>query len=142
MERTESNSSYTRGFVTGALIGGLAGAVVALLFAPKSGRELRHDIAERTSELYDRAQNALNTKHVGEELPPDAINQGKLRAQAIVDAARQHAEQLLSNAEQVLRDARTKATHAKEQIQENIERVREAAKASVEAFKSELSNEE
>jgi gas vesicle protein len=141
MERTDGNS-YARGFVTGALIGGLAGAVVALLFAPKSGRELRRDIAERTSELYDRAQEALNPKQLGEELPPVAINQGKLRAQAIVDAARQHAEQLLSSAEQVLRDARTKATHAKEQIQENIERVREAANASVEAFRSELSSGE
>lgn len=116
--------------------------MVALLFAPKSGRELRRDIAERTSELYDRAQEALNPKQVGEELPPVTINQGKLRAQAIVAAAREQAENLLSSAEQVLRDARTKAAQAREQIQANIERVREAAKASAEAFKSELSSEE
>jgi len=141
MERTDG-SSFTRGFLAGALIGGLTGAVVALLFAPKSGRELRRDIAERTSELYDRAQEALNPKQVGEELPPVTINQGKLRAQAIVAAAREQAENLLSSAEQVLRDARTKAAQAREQIQANIERVREAAKASAEAFKSELSSEE
>jgi len=141
MERNES-TTYLRGFLTGALIGGLAGAITALLFAPKSGRELRRDIAERTGELYDKAQEALNPKLVGEELPPVTPNQGKLRAQQIVQSARQQAEQLLSSAEQVLRDARTKATHAKEQIQENIERVREAAKASVEAFKSELKSED
>ncbi len=141
MERTDGNS-YTRGFLAGALIGGLTGAVVALLFAPKSGRELRRDIAERTSELYDRAQEALNPKQVGEELPPVTINQGKLRAQAIVTAAREQAENLLSSAEQVLRDARTKAAQAKEHIQANIEKVREAAKASAEAFKSELSSDE
>jgi len=113
MERIDG-SSFTRGFLAGALIGGLTGAVVALLFAPKSGRELRRDIAERTSELYDRAQEALNPKQVGEELPPVTINQGKLRAQAIVAAAREQAENLLSSAEQVLRDARTKAAQAKE----------------------------
>ncbi|GIV54201.1 MAG: hypothetical protein KatS3mg039_0719 [Candidatus Kapaibacterium sp.] len=141
MERNDS-SNYLRGFLTGALIGGMAGAITALLLAPKSGRELRRDIAERTSELYDRAQDVLNPKPVGEELPPVALNQGKLRAQQIVQSAREQAEQLIASAEQVLRDARTKAAHAKEQIQENIERVRDAAKASVEAFKSELSSED
>ncbi|MCX8051570.1 MAG: YtxH domain-containing protein [Chlorobi bacterium] len=137
MERNEG-SGFARGFVAGALLGGVAGAVVALLFAPKSGRQLRRDIAERTSELYDRAQDILNPKTVGEELPPVTVNQGKIRAQQIVSAAREQAEQLLTSAEQVLREARNKAATAKEQIQENIERVRDAAKASVEAFKSEI----
>ncbi len=141
MERNDG-SHYIRGFLAGALLGGVAGAITALLFAPKSGRELRQDIAERTGELYDRAQEILNPKPVGEEVPPVALNQGKLRAQQIVQSAREQAEHLLASAEQVLRDARTKAAHAKEQIQENIERVRDAAKASVEAFKSELSSEE
>lgn len=137
MERNEG-SGFARGFVAGALLGGVAGAVVALLFAPKSGRQLRRDIAERTSELYDRAQDILNPKTVGEELPPVTVNQGKIRAQQIVSAAREQAEQLLTSAEQVLREARNKAATAKEQIQENIERVRDAAKAGVEAFKSEI----
>ncbi|MCS7000092.1 MAG: YtxH domain-containing protein [Bacteroidota bacterium] len=140
MERLDS-SNYTRGFWAGALLGGVAGAIIALLFAPKSGRELRRDIAERTSDLYDRAQEALNPKTAGEELPPVTINQGKIRAQNIVQAAREQAEQLLSDAEQILRDAREKAASAKEHIQENINRVREAAKASVEAFKSELQSD-
>lgn len=137
-----NNTGYMRGFVAGALLGGIAGAVVALLFAPKPGRELRQEIAQRTEELYNRAQDALNPKTVGEELPPVTFNQGKLRAQEIVQTARQQAEQLLSSAEQVLRDARSRASQAKEQIQENIARVRQAAEASVEAFKSELRDTE
>jgi gas vesicle protein len=36
-------------FLLGALIGGLAGAVVALLFAPKSGKELRNTIKVQQS---------------------------------------------------------------------------------------------
>lgn len=141
MERND-NHGYTRGFIAGILVGSLVGAVTALLFAPKSGRELRRDIAERTGELYDRAQEVLNPTQPGEELPPVTTNQGKLRAQQIVQAAREQAELLLSSAEQILHDARTKAAIAKEQIQENINRVRDAAKASVEAFKSELRSDD
>lgn len=137
-----NGSTYTRGFIAGILLGSIVGAVTALLFAPKSGRELRRDIAERTGELYDRAQEVLNPKQLGDELPPITPNEGKLRAQQIVQAAREQAEQLLSSAEQVLRDARSKAAIAKEQIQENINRIRDAAKASVEAFKSELRSDD
>lgn len=34
-------------FLAGALIGGTAAAVVALLLAPKSGKEMREDLAKR-----------------------------------------------------------------------------------------------
>ena len=33
------------GFVLGAIIGGAAAAITALLYAPKSGKELREDIS-------------------------------------------------------------------------------------------------
>lgn len=41
------------GFVLGAIIGGAAAAVTALLFAPKSGKELRRDIADEFDHLMD-----------------------------------------------------------------------------------------
>ena len=37
-------------------IGATIGAVVALLFAPKSGRELRQDVADATRKGVDRAR--------------------------------------------------------------------------------------
>jgi gas vesicle protein len=50
-----------KGIFVGTLIGSVAGAVTALLFAPKAGRELRKDIAEgvssmteKTVEFYDK----------------------------------------------------------------------------------------
>jgi hypothetical protein len=46
-------------FVLGACVG--AGA--ALLFAPKSGRELRRDISAKASELKDTVRNALPMIH-------------------------------------------------------------------------------
>ncbi|MGQ7889462.1 YtxH domain-containing protein [Paenibacillus sp. WC2504] len=38
----------------GAIVGGLLGAATALLFAPKSGRELRNDIAENAKAVSDK----------------------------------------------------------------------------------------
>ena len=46
-----SNNSNSRDFVTGAIVGGLAGALAALLMAPKSGKELRGSLNEQTSTL-------------------------------------------------------------------------------------------
>lgn len=138
----ERESNYARGFLVGALIGGAVGAVTALLFAPKSGRELRQDIAERGTDLYDKASQYLNKDQLGDELPPVTMNEGRARAERIIQTARDHAETLLSNAEQVLRDARLKAANAKEAVQDNINRVRDAARASVDAFRNEMSSED
>ena len=45
-------------FVIGLVIGGLAGAVAALLFAPQSGEQTRAQIKEKSIELRDRAQQS------------------------------------------------------------------------------------
>lgn len=45
-------SSYSKGIVVGALIGGAVSGLAALLFAPKKGSELRQDIADKTGETY------------------------------------------------------------------------------------------
>lgn len=47
-------SSNSRDFVTGAIVGGLAGALAALLLAPKSGKELRGNLNEQTTTLKSK----------------------------------------------------------------------------------------
>ena len=46
--------SKKRGFLLGALIGGTAAAVTALLFAPKSGKELREDLAKEANRYKEQ----------------------------------------------------------------------------------------
>ena len=53
-EREEGTDVSTR--LTYFLIGGTIGAIVALLFAPKAGRELRGDIADATRKGVDRTR--------------------------------------------------------------------------------------
>ncbi|NOU98012.1 YtxH domain-containing protein [Paenibacillus sp. LMG 31456] len=45
----------------GAVVGTLLGAVTALLFAPKSGRELRADISEGVHNVTEKTQQVAGT---------------------------------------------------------------------------------
>ncbi len=47
-------------FLAGFLIGGLAGALVALLFAPQSGEETRALIRDKAIELRDKSAEAFD----------------------------------------------------------------------------------
>src|SRR5207247_6839783 len=52
------NDSDVSTKLTYLLIGGGIGAILALLFAPKSGQELRGDIADATRKGIDRSREA------------------------------------------------------------------------------------
>lgn len=49
-----SNKTNGKDLFIGALVGGVLGAVTALLLAPKSGRELRADISEQYGKISDK----------------------------------------------------------------------------------------
>ena len=143
MSERESSNGYLNGFLTGALIGGAIGAMTALIFAPKPGRELRKDIADRSVELYDKAQELIGRAGIepGDEVVPAVMNDGRARAERIVQTARDHAESLMADADQVLREARMKATSVRDKVTENVDRVRDAAAAGAEAFSQEWNTE-
>ena len=133
------SGSYTKGFVFGAIIGGTIGAITALLLAPKSGAELRKELAEKSTDMYETASDYLVNveENVGSAVST-TVNEGRIRAQKIINSAKNQAEELLGNAEDILKDARSKATTAKEQVQDKIDNFRQAAKAGAETFKSEM----
>src|SRR5918912_2294656 len=56
-QRSEAGSDISTR-LTYLLIGGGIGAILALLFAPKSGQELRGDIADATRKGIDRSREA------------------------------------------------------------------------------------
>lgn len=90
-EKKTSWESFLKGFVAGGLIG----AGLALLFAPKSGRELREDIKKKSVEL---------TKDV-DLLYSDV----KEKTAEWWQARMKQAEQLKEEAEQKLQEAKAKA---------------------------------
>lgn len=66
------------------VIGATVGAVVALLFAPKSGRELREDLADATRKGVDRARETGTqlSARAGEYYDAASARAGELAATA------------------------------------------------------------
>ena len=71
-------------------IGATVGAVVALLFAPKSGRELRQDVADATRKGVDRARETGTqlSARAGEYYETAASKAGELASSAREAASR------------------------------------------------------
>ena len=75
--------SDNRGFgayLAGFILGGLIGAVVALLLAPQSGEETRTQIREKSIEIRDRAS--------------ESIEEARMRAERAVEEARLRVDEL------------------------------------------------
>jgi len=64
----------TGNFLKGLIIGGLAGAVLGILFAPKSGRETREDIANASDSALKRLKEL---EAAAEKKVSDLASQGK-----------------------------------------------------------------
>jgi len=94
-------------FLVGFIVGGLSGAVVALLFAPQTGEETRALIKDKSIELRDRAQQSAE--------------EALARAEAAAAEARARADDL--------------ARQLRERGQEVVDDVRERGKGAMEAVR-------
>jgi len=127
-----------KGVLLGFLAGSAIGAIIALLYAPKSGKELRGDIKEKTDEFLDNSSEYLaNAKVKASEI----INEGKKRSERIISDAKVKVENLLQDAEKVLSEAKSKTgeyvASGKDNIQKEGEKLKNAFKAGVDAYKNE-----
>ena len=95
-------SRAARASVWGFLVGGAAGVTFGLLLAPDEGRQLRR----RAAYLLDRWASdlaAVVDRLDGPGVPSDA----RARADALIADARQQAESLLSEADDLINQARS-----------------------------------
>jgi gas vesicle protein len=106
-EVTMSERDEFGAFLVGFIVGGLSGAIVALLFAPQSGEETRAFIKDKSIELRDKAQITAE----------EAIE----RAEAAAADARARADEL--------------AKQLRDRGQEVVEDVRERGRSAVEAVR-------
>jgi gas vesicle protein len=126
---TEKNG-MAKGLVIGLLAGGAIGAIIALLYAPKSGKELRADIREKTDDLVGGAEEYL---HAAKSKAGEIVSEAKLRSDQLISDAKKKADSLLEDADKVISDARQKVGPV---VQEGA-KLKEAVKAGVEAYKEE-----
>lgn len=111
-------------FLVGFIVGGLTGAVVALLFAPQSGEETRAVIKERSIELRDKAaeeaeaawkraeETALEARAKAEELLKQAQAQGeeitlkaREKGQELVETTKAKSKELVDTTKETVKKA-------------------------------------
>jgi gas vesicle protein len=129
-------NNFGSGLFVGLLFGGALGAALALLYAPKTGKELRQDIKSRTDDYLDEAD-----KYIAEakDKAIHLINDGKKKSEKLIKEAKQKSEELLKDAEKVLDEAKSKTDEmvksSKEKVEQKSGQIKGAIKAGVDAYK-------
>jgi len=123
MSDNNSGSEFFKGF----LFGGIAGAVIALLYAPKSGKEVREDIRKISADLTDDAQVTLKS--------------AQQKAETLFEETKKQLEELRKEAESALGDVKMKAADGvgkgKTTVKNEKRRLSDAIDAGVGAYKKE-----
>lgn len=108
----------TQKIAAAILIGAVVGGVLALLYAPKSGKETRKDISD---EINNYVKKAAETKN------------------KIIEKAKKLSNDMVSHTEKVYSDIRSfkegKYTGTADKIESEISRLRTAIKAAVESYR-------
>jgi gas vesicle protein len=125
-----NNDGMLRGLVIGLLAAGAVGAIVALLYAPKSGKELRADIKERADDLVEGADEYV---HAAKSKAGEIVSEAKKRSDQLISDAKKKADTLLVDADRIISDARQKAGP----VAEEGLRLKNAVKAGLDAYKDE-----
>lgn len=112
------------GFFKGLLIGGLMGLAAGILIAPKSGRETRADICNRTEELVRKAR--------------DEYSRGVEKTCRTFEYAKAHAQEAMHSAVQATGEIREEAAGmaeaGREKLDETGSRLKRALDAGIQAY--------
>lgn len=130
-----SNNSHVKGFLIGFLAGGTVGAIVALLTTPKSGKELRGDIKQKSGEYFDEADKYFaETKSKANKM----FNEGKRKYSMIMNDIKSKPEEMIKDAGRVFNDTKEKTKDVlnagKEKIETETGRLKSSFKAGMESY--------
>lgn len=89
---SENKNKSSKSFIMGAIVGGIVGAVTALLLAPKSGKEMREDINEQAAVLKERS---LQLKDTAVEKGSEWISIAKEKSSEIAKTVNKQSQQVV-----------------------------------------------
>lgn len=96
-------------FLVGFLVGGVSGAIAALLLAPQSGEETRTIIKDKAIELRDQASTTIEETV---EKAEKAANEAIKKAEALLDDAKKRANEIAEKGQVVLEESKDKVAKA------------------------------
>ena len=111
----------------GLIIGGLIGVVLGILYAPKSGKETREDIANKADELLAKAKEEYEK----------AVEKSKVAYEAAVQRLKEAEVSAKEKVEEIEGKVSEFAQQSAETIAESKNRLKKAIDAGVEAYREE-----
>lgn len=132
----QDNNNLTKGLLLGFLAGGAVGAILALLYAPKSGKEFRADIKNKADDYLEEADKYLSE---AKDKAMDLINEGRKRSEKIIKDAKSKSDDILKDAEKIFHDAKVKTSDVvhsgKAKVESEAGRIKDSVKAGIDAYK-------
>jgi gas vesicle protein len=96
-------------FLIGFIVGGVTGAISALLFAPQSGEETRVLIRDKAIELKDQtSETVTDTIEKAESSAKEAIT----KAEKFLEEAKKKANELVEKGQVILDESKEKVANA------------------------------
>ncbi len=91
--------SKTGNFIAGLLTGAMAGTVLALLYAPDTGKNTRDRLSYRLSTYRDELNDLISELRKEKQ---KLISEAKEKGEAVVSEAKEKADHLIKEAEDLL----------------------------------------
>lgn len=110
--------NFKIGFL-GFIIGGLTGAIFALLYAPQSGEETRQILAENSQKLKEETLDSIQQ---AQDMALDKMNEAQIR----IDTINRESKELLSQFQSI---GKSSLESEKEIIEEDYDQTKEALAA-------------
>lgn len=123
---SENNGDLLKGLI----IGGLIGAVLGILYAPKSGKETREDIARKTEDILEKAKEEYEKTVAKSKM---AYESAIKRLQELELSAKEKVEEVEGKVTEF-------AKQGVETVQDNKNRLKMAIDAGIEAYREEKSD--
>ena len=99
------NSNEFGAFMSGLLLGGIAGAITALLLAPQSGEETRKVIIDKSVEIRDKA---METVEDARQRAEQAAEEARVAAQEYSQKVQEQAKSLQEQGRVILEEQKQK----------------------------------
>jgi len=135
---TNEGNGIGKGLLIGVFVGAAVGSIIALLYAPKSGKKLREDIKTKSEDFTQDARKYISNV---EKKASHLINDVKKKSELLVSDTEEKVDALVDESQKVLIDAKGKVGNSvyigKGKIKKERERFKSALRAGMKVYKFE-----